>query len=1472
MKRFRCKKRWNKTIAMCLFILLITTSSVFAATQQEIDTAVTSADQWMVSSLVNDQSWQYHEASGIRNGSLLCSYLEEKQLAPDVICDLQSWLQTCEPDNYDFAARLLPYLTETQNCSQIVLDLLDGQNPDGGWGLTSCFKSDLFDTVIVMNALLDDETINPDVLSRGAGYILDRQNPDGSWSIIQGQPGSIYLTAETILVLNAYSIKHNPDLAELATSLRQGGDFLVAQQGSDHTWGTDEDNLMNTIQAYRAVLNTVGIEPVSATEDTLIDLQDANGSWNNDYYSTVLAAMALQEIINLPAASIDITLHEYIGEEEVENYTFQAYENIIIKPVAQYSQETAFLQLMVKQPDGKLVPARDEGFFYWNTADSPPGNYSVIAYIKDKASGKIIASSEKDFVIEADFKLSDIIISTSPKNCRVDQPVNTYISVCLVNQSNVDGEAALEVKVLAANGSTVASSNPVVSCSHEETIITATPLSFQPDVTVEQTYTITVRAEYAGQVAEIQDSFEVLPPPPPTRIDAAQILDKSNLYPGSDSATVTFILSGQGEAGVPPRNPIDLVMVIDNSGSMEFANVDYDYSRPNRMDFAKEASKHIFDLLQSEDRGGIVQFAGTVGVQQNLTADKELLKTRIDQMPPSPWDGTAIGKALQSSISLLDSQSIPGNDKIMFLISDGDENRWSDSSVVNQASIASQKGMKIYTIGLGNGADQNLLRAIATATGATYAFSPSMEQLAEIMKDVSGEIFNTAGENVVFTTTIPAGLVTIDTGAINPAPTSITVNPDGSTTISWNYTRIIMGEEINIPLAMAGNNLLSDTTVLLTTNTTLTYLDNNQDQVVVNLADLSLPVNKYRIDTVITVDKTNYLPGEDIQISLQAQNLSPSDCTLSGIIDIIDAHGVVADTVYRESNITWMTGQVNNFQYVWNVGDIMAGDYQVRARWFEGEQLIAAGTVPFAMSPGGEITNSVATDKATYNSNETVTVLEKVLNTSSNAIVSDLLLQTQIKDTTSNILWSADTSLNELPPASSQELKHTWDIEQNQPGEYTVVSYVYRSQELLCSDQAVFSILSSNNSTGIDGHLKLPTRSIYPEDNLTLNYSVMNTGNTPLENAQLLVRVVAPETEQNQCILNRTISLTAGEVLEDTINWAHKALYTGSYMLVFSAILEDGQEIPLHSGGFTVLKPLQVNVQQVVRPRILVWAESSSNIDLAVSTLANKQVFYKLVRDRNAFIEELSTGKYNTYLMMDTGKPLTGHKDKLVAAEVAAGKGLIATRNAYGDNFKNLAMFGVKFIGNNPKQNFTVNFLPGMAFEGSPDLSGSGKTQRVAPGSGVKQAVLDNLGEEYPAITLNHYESGKVMLFTFDLGSTLPVDNASAILWQAVETVAPTVEPSDTVVEVEIDVQELGEVNARVEAVVPQGVIVLWTSPASDSLTWDFESQPGQERVIRTVLDIPAGIENPCFIAYTAYLIDHEYWTFDSAETGLALP
>lgn len=1460
-------------VTVFLIFFMLSTSGVFAATPEEIDLAIFNAGQWLSVSLDGDYSWQYEVASGIRDAALISSYLEEKQLVSEVVYGMHDWLQTCEPANYDFAARLLPFLTEEQDHGTVLQNLLDAQHSDGGWGLTSNYGSDLMDTVVVMNALLDEETVDPGVIGQAAGYIVDRQNADGSWSFIAGQPGSVYLTAETILLLNRYAVKCSPDSPEIITSLREGGEYLVSQMGSDQTWGTDENNLVNTIQAYRAVLDTVGLEPVSTVEDALIALQGAQGGWNSDYYTTALAATALTERQNLSEASISgITLYKCIGEDEIETYNFVAYENVIIQVAAQYDQEAALMQLLVKQPDGTVVPAEEEDFFYWNTTNSPPGSYSVIALVKDRDSGKIIASREQGFTIEPDFTLSEVTIETFPGTCRVDHPVNVEVNVGLINHSNQDGEAALEVAVLASDGSIVASANPVVLCSLDEHIITTIPLSFQPDVTAEQTYTITAHVSYGdSEVLETQGSFEVLPPPPPTRIDAVQNLGRTYLCPGTDSAMVTFTLSGIGEPGAPQRDPIDLVMVIDNSGSMAWANQNYDTSRPNRWDHAKEACKLIIGLLQDQDRGGLVVFAASATVKQHITADKELLETRIDQIP-FPGGGTGIGWALQKSINLLDAESTPERDKIMFLISDGCESYLSDSSVVNQARIANKKGMKIYTIGLGNGADEDLLQEIAEATGALYAFSPTMEELDKIVREILGGILDTAGENVVFTTTIPAGPITVDTAAISPEPTSVTVNDDGSTTISWEYDRILMGEEINIPLALTGNNLLSDTIVLLTTGTVLTYTDLNQDQVVVPLDDLSLPVNKYKIDTNIVVDKTGYLPGEDISIYVQAENFSPSECTLSGIIDIVDVNGVVVDTVYQENSITWSPGQIQNLQYSWNCDDTMAGDYQVRARWYEGEQLIDTGATPFAILAGGEIANSVATDKVSYNCNETVAIIEKVFNNSSNALASDLNLQTQIKDSAANILWSIDTPLNEMPPDSELQVLHNWDAAQNQPGDYTVTSSVYRSEEFVCSQQTVFTILpSSGESTGIDGDIELLTRNIYPQDNLALNYSVQNTGNSPLENVQLLLRFVDLEQGEYQNILDTIVSLAAGESLTDTFNWSHQALPTGSYMLVLSAVLENGQEVPLSSGGFTVLKPLQLTVQQVVRPRILAWAESTDNINLVESTLDDKELYYTLVNDRYAFMDEFNTGKYNTYLMMDTGNPLVDHEDETVAAAVYSSQGLIATRDAYGDNFKNLAMFGLKFIDNNPKQGYTINCLPGLTFAGYPDLSGSGKTQRVALGTGVEQAVLLNMDEDCPAVTLNHYGAGEAMLFTFDLGSALPTEDAAAMLWHAVETVAPTVDSSGTVVEVEIPIQELGEVNARVEALAPQGSVVLWTCPPSDTLTWKFTSQPGQARTLRIVLDIPEGTNNPCITINAAYLINEEYWIFDSVETRLML-
>lgn len=60
--------------------------------------------------------------------------------------------------------------------------------------------------------------------------------------------------------------------------------------------------------------------------------------------------------------------------------------------------------------------------------------------------------------------------------------------------------------------------------------------------------------------------------------------------------------------------------------------------------------------MQSFDRAAVVEFAGSVWIQQGLTDDKEALKQSIDNTPASPWDGTAIGVAISESIEILEEK------------------------------------------------------------------------------------------------------------------------------------------------------------------------------------------------------------------------------------------------------------------------------------------------------------------------------------------------------------------------------------------------------------------------------------------------------------------------------------------------------------------------------------------------------------------------------------------------------------------------------------------------------------------------------------------------------------------------------------------------------------------------------------------------------------------------------------------------
>ena len=196
---------------------------------------------------------------------------------------------------------------------------------------------------------------------------------------------------------------------------------------------------------------------------------------------------------------------------------------------------------------------------------------------------------------------------------------------------------------------------------------------------------------------------------------------------------------------------IDIVLAVDISGSMLARDF-----QPDRLSAAKEVASQFVANRQG-DRIGLVVFAGEAFTQTPLTTDQASLQTLLGRLRSGVVeDGTAIGNGLATAINRLresDSKS-----KVVILLTDGVNNR-GQIAPLTAADIASEQGIKVYTIGVGrNGTapypvfdergrelytvdmkveiDEKMLGEIAEKTGGEYFRATDKTSLVRIYEQI----------------------------------------------------------------------------------------------------------------------------------------------------------------------------------------------------------------------------------------------------------------------------------------------------------------------------------------------------------------------------------------------------------------------------------------------------------------------------------------------------------------------------------------------------------------------------------------------------------------------------------------------------------------------------------------------------------------------------------------------------------------
>jgi Ca-activated chloride channel family protein len=140
------------------------------------------------------------------------------------------------------------------------------------------------------------------------------------------------------------------------------------------------------------------------------------------------------------------------------------------------------------------------------------------------------------------------------------------------------------------------------------------------------------------------------------------------------------------------REGVDIVFAVDVSKSMLAEDI-----APNRIEKSKQLVTQIINNLAS-DRIGIIAYAGQAYPQLPITTDYASAKMFLQNMNTDMLSsqGTAISDAIEMATTYFNDEE--QTNRILVIISDGEDH---SENAVAAATLASEKGIRIFTIGVG---------------------------------------------------------------------------------------------------------------------------------------------------------------------------------------------------------------------------------------------------------------------------------------------------------------------------------------------------------------------------------------------------------------------------------------------------------------------------------------------------------------------------------------------------------------------------------------------------------------------------------------------------------------------------------------------------------------------------------------------------------------------------------------------------
>ena len=824
------------------------------------------AVKWIEDSQNEDGSWG--KSLGIYNTAEVLKYTGKQNLSGDVREKAVKYLDTAYENNNDdlYRKNSINEITTEDKIKEII----KMQNNDGSFSVSDEYKGDTFDTLLALEAMLSSELMNKKSMEKAVIFVLSNQKEDGSFSYNGKKDGGVYITAYAAFILKKY-ISENGGKESEKLALNRANEYLISKESE--IIGNDEESLMNLLMITIALTEIDANRTLQRIEKAGKEIKQ-DGSLNQDECLTAMFVYAIDEYLTFVRDESVISGPQITGIVINSDENITAYTDIKVVPeIIGINDEKHEVSVCMGNESTAYVKGTetDDGYVI-NTKNMEPGEYYIVTMVTDKESGQVVAIKRKQVEISEGIKIFKSVLNYSPKAVSVNTKKEIKFKLKAEMGTNTDTDIDININVENQNGENVYKDNHSIEAGTNTKYIECNDFSFMSQADTDDLYTVTVRYKNKNTVIKTDRALiKVFDEENENRIDIKYEADKDEINDDDTHVNVKFNMQGIGLSETIKRRPMDIVIILDNSGSM----------RTEDWNISEEGAKIIVNYMQPEDRA-LIRYVNRGNAETGFSNDKEYLNEVLSR-GVWLWGGTPIYSSINNSIN--DLKNSEYRDKVIYLFSDGE--RWGDSPEINVKELK-DLNITIYSVFLeANASEESRVEAkktmqyIADISDGVALSAPTNDEITECVAKLANDIFMVAGKNIELKMKLNKDINPDDIEFSN-APDEIIKNDDGTNTLLFKQGYISVGQdnnmEMKMPVSVSGNEEI----INLMDEITLSYTNENDEKVELKLDPLTV---KRRITTEIveTEPETKQSTEEAVdKKGIYAKNVIPKESDEQG--------------------------------------------------------------------------------------------------------------------------------------------------------------------------------------------------------------------------------------------------------------------------------------------------------------------------------------------------------------------------------------------------------------------------------------------------------------------------------------------------------------------------------------------------------------------------------------------------------------